>query len=188
MHRQLGEQVLQRRLGATNPDRILANQGRSNNTLHDQLWHRVNGPDIEHGLAARFLAAHYARQFSTDGEDVFCVIEDHAPHLGQHETSTRLVEQSLTDSFVQQLQLAADGLRRYVQDVRRLGDAAFAGDGPEVMQVAVIEVAHPCPPLRLDRSGSRLGQGRLIVRLIRINHSNRSTLPDCGHPYHLCPK
>src|SRR5690606_29124455 len=46
------------------------------------------------------------------------------------------------DGLLELLDLGADRLRRQVKHSARTGDAALAGDGPEIEQVVVIQVAH----------------------------------------------
>jgi hypothetical protein len=47
----------------------------------------------------------------------------------------------VAERLLQLPHLRADGLHRHVQPLGRAGEAAFLGDDPEVVQVAVVEHA-----------------------------------------------
>ena len=68
------------------------------------------------------------------------LLERGAPGLGQHQRAALRREQGLSQLLFEHAELGADGLHREIQALRRAGDAALLGNGPEVQQVAEIEV------------------------------------------------
>ena len=70
------------------------------------------------------------------------ILEDESPHVGQNETAADAVEQGLPHGLIEKLQLATDRLRGQVQRLRGPGNAALAGDCPEVVEMTVVEVTH----------------------------------------------
>ena len=68
------------------------------------------------------------------------------PGLGQHQAAARRLEQGRTQRLLQFAHLGRHGLHGQPELLRRAGQAALLGHGPEVVQVAIAEAqAHDLP-------------------------------------------
>jgi len=63
-------------------------------------------------------------------------------HFRQHETPTNPIEQRLPHGLLKKAYLSAYGLRRDVQALCSLHDAAFVCHGPEILEVTVVKLSH----------------------------------------------
>ncbi|MNW02321.1 hypothetical protein D3C71_1980880 [compost metagenome] len=74
-----------------------------------------------------------------DLEDLFGPGERGLAGLGQRHAAAGGLEQLVAQVFLQFAHLGADGLDGHVQPFGRAGEAAFLGDHPEIVQVAVVQ-------------------------------------------------
>ena len=109
--------------------------------MRDQLRQRLRDADVQNGRRGRQPVAHDLREFAAQREDLLGVSVHQMPCFREHQPPTDALEQRLTDRLFQQAKLAADRLRREVQQFAGAGDPAVFRDGIEVLQVPVVEVS-----------------------------------------------
>jgi hypothetical protein len=120
----------------------VARQQRFEHAPGDELGHGVRDADGDLSAAPCARAPQHGGEFQPLGEDLVGVGVGDPSELGRHEAPPLFLEQRALQLVLEQLDLAADGLRGDVQRRRRCRDAAFAHHAPEVQQVGVVEMAH----------------------------------------------
>lgn len=95
---------------------------------HRQPYHRLGGGGAD--LLGQFLA---------DLEDLFGAGEGGLAGIGQGHAAPGRAQQLVPQVLFQLAHLGADGLDGHVEPLGGAREAAFLGDHPEVVQVAVIE-------------------------------------------------
>jgi hypothetical protein len=139
VQRQFGQQVLDIAFDAFQAHRQRRLQHRLQQAEGDQLGYRLAEAHGE-APASRRVVGHRVAQFLAEQKYLVGIVQRGAPGLGQHQRAALRREQRLPQLLFEHAELGADGLHREIQAFRRTGDAAFLGDGPEVEQVAEIEV------------------------------------------------
>jgi hypothetical protein len=106
-----------------------------------QLGDAVGKPDRQasHLAAGRF--AHLVRDALAQLKDLLGARESGVARLGEGHATARGLEELVAQRLLQLAHLRADGLHRHVQPLGGPGKAAFLGDDPEVVQMAVVQHA-----------------------------------------------
>ncbi len=139
VHRQLGQQAVELALATDDLEGLLALQGGLQQVAGHHLGNGVGDAHAQLERARRALGlAHHLVQLGPQVEDVLRVAEGQLTRVGERQLAAFLLEQGAAEVVFQQLDLAADGLRRDVQVLAGLDHATQAGDGPEVQQVLVV--------------------------------------------------
>lgn len=92
-------------------------------------------------VATRGTLRKRGEQIASEAEYLFGVTEDNPAHIGRNQGAARFLQQLLTETHLQRLQLRTDGRSGQVEHFGRLDDAPCAHDGPEVEEMLVIEAA-----------------------------------------------
>ena len=81
-------------------------------------------------------------ELATERENRVGVAQRDASGVRQFQAAADALEQLEAEDVLERADLAADRLRRHVQALARPRHAAGPGDGPEVVEVLVVERAH----------------------------------------------
>ena len=153
MARNIGEQLVQIIFETHDPEFVPVLEGGFENAVGDQFCDRIDHAHIQLERRARFAAFHTLGQFGAESENLVRILVNDLTRLGQAQATADPLEQRFVDRFaffghlrlgdvagqvlqlpggvLEQLELAADRLRRDKQCFGRFGDAAFTRDGPE---------------------------------------------------------
>ena len=124
-HGQLGHQRRQLALGALQARRRLQAQCRLEHVVRDQLGHRIDEPDLQQGRTGRLLAAAQGVfHLLAQGEDLVGVLHHHAAGFRGLHVAADLLQQGPAQALLQQVDLAAQRLRREVELFTGPQDAA----------------------------------------------------------------
>ena len=66
----------------------------------------------------------------------------HLARLGEHQPAGDPLEERFAELFLQQFDLFGDGRLGKVEHLAGVADAVFADDGPEVVEMVVVELMH----------------------------------------------
>lgn len=108
--------------------RVRGQLGNAVGQAHGQPDHRLGGG-----------GAHFLRQALADLENFLGAGEGRLAGIGQGHAASGRLEQLMPQVALQFAHLGADGLDGHVQPFGGAGKAAFLGDHPEIVQVAVIQ-------------------------------------------------
>ena len=81
-------------------------------------------------------------QLATEAENLVSVLVNNLTDFSEGKTAARFAEELLAEGSFKLAELSADGGLSKVEDLARLSDAALPGDGPEVVQVMVVQPFH----------------------------------------------
>jgi hypothetical protein len=141
VHRELGEQLGQRRLAAHQPARALQAQRRLDQAMHHRLGHRVRDADAEGQAAAQAVVAQRLHDLVAEREDLLGLAQDAFTRFGQRQAAAAAAEQGDAERALEGGELGADRVRRQPEHPPGLGDRAHARHRPEIAQVLVVELA-----------------------------------------------
>jgi ElaB/YqjD/DUF883 family membrane-anchored ribosome-binding protein len=141
VQREVGEQGLELAVVAhqAQPRR---RQHRRQQSLGGQLRQPVGHADGQAHPAAARRGAHLVGNGLAELEDRLGAREGGLPGLGQHDCAARRLQQLVAEHLFELAHLGTDGLDRHVQAHRRAREAAFLGDDPEVVEMAVVQHGH----------------------------------------------
>ncbi len=117
----------------------------------DAFGDRVGDADVEFLGACVGSEFDGVEEFAAEVEDIVGVFEDELSDLGHDEGASAAFEEFFAEDFFEFVDLGGDGGAGEVEGFGGAGDAAFAGDGPEVHKVVVVEEGHRETPVRNGR-------------------------------------
>jgi hypothetical protein len=121
---------------------VFAGQERPEEVVLEVARQRGDRADAQHLAVGRLAIAQHGHQFVAGGEDRLGVVQRHAPGFGQLHAASRAYEQRLADLLLELPDLRRQCRLRDVQMRRCARQVAFLGNGPEVVQVVVVEMGH----------------------------------------------
>ena len=140
MQRQFAQQLLELALVADQP-KVGCAQHRLQQRMGRQLRDAVGEPNRQAGHLAAGRFAHLVGDALAQLKDLLGAGEGGLARLGEGHATARGLEQLVAQRLLQLAHLRADGLHRHVQPFGGTGEAAFLGDDPEVVEMAVVQHA-----------------------------------------------
>ena len=161
MQRQFAQQLLELSFVADQPEVGGAQHGLQQR-MSGQLGDAVGEPDRQASHLAAGCFAHLVRDALAQLKDLLGAREGGLARLGEGHATARGLEKLVAQRLLELAHLRADGLHRHVQPLGGAGEAAFFGDDPEVVKMAVVQHAasgagNPksrCVPFWFVRTGS----------------------------------
>ena len=143
MHRQFGEQAIRLVFEHLQMHRFVEMVNRLQQAIDNELGQHVGDADHHAGRTApRRPLLHDAGKLLAELEDLVGVLEDELARLGEADGPSGAAEERRAECPFQRRHLSADGRLRQLQQLAGTSDAPFAGHGPEIQQMVVVQPVH----------------------------------------------
>src|SRR5262245_17770275 len=109
---ELADELLRVVLAADEPNRLRLLYGRPQQSIDEQLWHRVRDPDGQLNIAPWRSPLERLEQLTSDAEDLVGIAMNDAADIGEHLGAPLPGEQRLAERLLQHPHLRADGWLR----------------------------------------------------------------------------